>query len=275
MESKILFVVVLYNERLSDCNTYKTLLCNYDNYPLFVYDNSPISMNYHVRSNLFYVHDSSNPGISFAYNQAAIFAKENNYEWMLFLDQDTIFPSNIIQDYLISMENNPQIKMFLPRVMANNDYYMSPSISRFRISYLSLQAPIGIISLKKYTAINSGLLVNIDAFINVGGYDESVFLDFSDHEFIRRFRMKYESVFVIDSVCMQNFSSLTQSSDQKNKRFSLFCLSLINCNRRNLFDSFCVFIIIIKRMLVLLRQTNSLVPLKILISICLNKCKNK
>lgn len=231
---------------------------------LFVYDNS---MESHpvCCENITYIHDPQNSGLSVAYNTAARYAKENGYEWMLLLDQDTDFSNILIDDYINAIESHPEIKMFAPKVRCGKKY-MSPTKVWHRMGFLQDNVPIGIVTLSKYCIINSGMCVNVNAMIECGGYKEDVFLDYSDYQFIERFRIFNSNVFVIDKVIEQSFSVKLDNKDNTLNRFKLYCKSIKACDRNDFSDNFWYFVMVLKRGSSICLKYKTLSPIKTIFS---------
>lgn len=261
----ILLVVVLYKQSLWECNSYKTLIKNNIDVPLFVYDNSPTPQ--HGQSdfsvNVKYVSDISNPGLSFANNRAADYAKSIGVNWILLLNQDTFFPSNILKEYIEAVEQNPGIKLFAPPMEIDGGVYMSPVKVRFHSARPAKTVPQGVLSLKKYAPIDSGQLINVNALHEVGGYNENVPLDFCEYQFHRRLLRKYDTFFVLSTPCKQEFSDQVQNAEQKLKRYEIFCRCLKNCEKNGFFDRLAYCYVVFKRALSLVFFSGNLKSLKI------------
>lgn len=266
MESKdILFVVVLYNETLGDCNTCRTLVASNKDVALLVFDNSPSAMHPEGidRPNTVYVSRTDNPGLSYAYNYAAQYALEKGFGWLLLLDQDTEFTAGILSHYIAHANEHPNIMLFAPRMVVSDGRFISPVLKRFWGTKLERQAPRGVVSIKSHIPINSGMLINVEAFLKVGGYNNSVVLDFSDYQFIERFARHYDTFYVLSDICRQQFSDQVQSKKQKLTRFSIFCNCLKNCEKHSFKEYLFYFCIILKRTCSLIISTRSLAPVKI------------
>lgn len=263
MSFNILFVVVLYKENLYNTNTYRTLLMNSE-YPVYIYDNSPQNMHSvnEFNERFIYVSNEHNPGLSKAYNIAAQYALKNKFEWILLLDQDTIFPINILPSYIDAIQKNPQIKLFCPKHQLTNKLFLSPVKKRGKTGQLSNTVPNGVLSLYCYIPINSGLLVNIEAFWNVGGYNEKVRLDFSDYQFIEKFRTKYEYFYVLNEVCKQNFSNDEQDEKKLYARFLLYLESVKNCKKESVLDNFLYSYVVLKHTIALTIKVKRFIFLK-------------
>ena len=217
----ILFVIVLYKSRLEQSATYLSLLKSLSslelNIDLLVYDNSPDGTVDHFNSepkvSVTCIADSANSGVSKAYNIGAEIAAKMNKKWVLLLDQDTSFPSHTIQEYLLATNKYPDEKLFAPIMVANQKTIISPCYFKFMRGFSVSHVDAGINSLNKFSVINCGMCVDVDAFNKNGGYDERIKLDFSDHDFIRRFRKTIGDRFiVIDLTVCHSLSSATKNN---------------------------------------------------------------
>ena len=154
---KILCVLVLYHCKLQESRTYKTLGAN--NEHLLVFDNSENPQDItNIAPEAIYIHNESNIGLSACYNQAAKYAKKHEYEWLLFLDQDTDFDEVSISDYLKAIERNPSCKMFAPMVKCGV-YTMSPMKYKHHFALFSQKHYEGITSLHQLSRVSSSLFL--------------------------------------------------------------------------------------------------------------------
>lgn len=263
MKNRVLLCIVLYKVKLLQSKTYLSFVqSNYVR--LFVYDNSPEKQTIN-RPNTIYTHDPSNRGLSVAYNAAAKYAKENGYKWLLLLDQDTDFSNISIDDYAQAISDYPDVKLFAPKVNCGAKF-MSPAKVWNKMMFLQDIVPTGQISLSKYSLINSGICVNVDAMIECGGYNEKVFLDYSDFEFLERLKKLYPIAFVIDKEISQNLSVLSDDKSTTINRYSLFCRSVKHCERQKASDTFWFFVLVFKRGLSICVKKKTLKPIKIFIT---------
>lgn len=266
--ASILIVTVIFNQKLKDTNVWKTLLSKRQCCHAFIYDNSPSGLNSCIGNlppGFEYIHDPSNPGLSHAYNKAAEYASAHGIEWILISDQDTIFPDSALDIYRLFFERHEKPRMFIPKVKTATGMYLSPVKSHGYIASLAKNAPEGDIKLKDYAVINSGILVTTNSFLSCGGYNEDVFLDFSDYQFIERFADKYHSAYVINLELLQNFSNISDSPEKKLARFRLFRRSLSGFQSSRRLGRLQLRFIILKRALSLCISTRSLRPLALTI----------
>jgi len=251
--NSICLVIVLYQQKLCETRTYQSLISQYDfdgeQLGLFIWDNSSeASAPSELTSAAYYIHSDNNVGLSKAYNTAALYAQEHGFTWLLLLDQDTFFPPRIIEEYQKAIDENPSINLFSLKTKAGNGKYMSPCIMRHKIARLSDNAPTGSIDLSNYSLINSGLLVNIGAFNSIGGYNEMVYLDFSDHDFIGRFKRIHKEAFIIDKTSCQSFSSTEETDKEKlMARYKILCQCVKNCGKETVWENIDYLFMVFKR----------------------------
>ena len=226
-----LIVIVLYRQSLFECAVYQSLV-NAKGYAknspaLLIYDNSflPIDKSSYP-SELIYVHNPTNPGVSKAYNEAYKIARQLNKNWLLLVDQDTEFPSIILQDYSTAILANPQINIFVPSLLDAKGL-VSPFRTRWGKGRRIKPLNAALYSIKHYKIINSGMLISLDLFEKAGGYDERFALDYSDLSFLDRV-FKNESYFsLLPTQCPHDFSDTKVKPDllAELDRFKLFCKS--------------------------------------------------
>ena len=242
----ILAVIVVFNLKLEESWTLITLnrsLKKISEYlDIVVYDNSLHSdlVNGSVFRkgcfNIHYFHDPLNPGVSKAYNFAAAYGGLLEKSWMLVLDQDTSFPLNTFTKYVSAVQDNLSIKLFAPVLKISDGRILSPSRYWCKRGFGLKKIAFGLHGFKGLSPVNSGMMISLDAFNAVGGYDERVRLDFSDFMFIERFRRKFEQFCVVDVVGVQAFSDESTNVDLLNERFGWYCEGARNCEKGSVWD---------------------------------------
>ncbi len=216
----ILFVIVLYKCKLKYSDTFITLSESLKHYKyrfdLLVYDNSPEPSEESLEFpgiNLTYLSDTKNSGVSKAYNKGAEVAAGMNKKWMILLDHDTIFPVDTITEYLLAIKEYPGKKLFAPIVLIDDKKIISPAHFKFMRGFYSKKVNTGINNLVGYSIINSGMCINLEAFNKNSGYNELIKLDFSDHDFIKRFKKSIGNKFIIINLKVYHeLSSVTRNS---------------------------------------------------------------
>lgn len=123
------------------------------------------------------VANEDNVGVAGAYNQAARMAIDRGYEWMLLIDQDSVAPAGLVEQLLRGVARWGGQR--LPAVACPLSAGSEPSRH---------QSAVPDADMAVQTCINAGSVVRLAAWEGVGGYDESFFLDYVDHEFCFRCR---------------------------------------------------------------------------------------
>lgn len=231
-QEDLIAIVVIYNMELDHSKTFQSLnralKKNKQRLDLIVYDNSPNkqfhSEEFQLESfQVFYFSDANNPGVSKAYNTGFIRAEEMGKKWMLLLDQDTDFPENVFDKYLEAIQQSPKIKLFAPTLMTQHLIFSPSKYFLKRGFHLKVITP-GIYDLNSIVPVNSGIMVDRIAFGKVGGYKEDVKLDFSDFQFLQRFKKHYRNFAVVDLVCQHGFSDLDLTDiEDMEKRYAYYC----------------------------------------------------
>lgn len=273
---KILVVIVLYKIKLRDAiplqNLRQQLFQYNDRIGFYIYDNSPVwdeECLHRVElygSPFEYVSNTSNPGLSKAYNEACQYAENHSYDWLLLLDQDTTISDDAILKYLNEIDNGKEYNMFVPKVKVEGRGYMSPCIFKHKRGRFMNDFPSGKIETKNITVINSGLLIRVDSFKECGGYDNDVYLDFSDHDFFYRFKKLNPYIYVIDTEFQQDFTCLSTNMDTLKRRFTILCECVRAIKGKSLCDKINCFFVVLLRALHLTWITKSFSFIKILIS---------
>jgi rhamnosyltransferase len=224
---KVLFVIVLYKQALKSSNAFQSLAPVIAEHgkkiAVFVYDNS-LTPHADDTQCLRYIHDSSNAGVSRAYNAASVFAKVNGFKFLLLMDQDTHFPEKIFNSYSQAVAANPHIHIFAPVAKDSQRVYSPFRMIRGRGIALSVLKP-GVHSLKDVAVINSGLLISLEAFERTGGYDERFPLDFSDINFCERLAENCFKIYLINESIVHHHSSSVNT--EVKKRFDTYLAALV------------------------------------------------
>ena len=266
--NNILAVIVVFNLKLEESWTLITLNRSLEKISeyldIVVYDNSLHSdlVNGSVFRkwcfNIHYFHDSSNPGLSKAYNFAAYYGEFLEKSWLLVLDQDTSFPVDTFSKYFKAIQDNPSIKLFAPVLKISDGRIFSPSRYWFKRGFGVKKISFGVHGFKGISPVNSGIMIALDAYTAVGGYDEKVRLDFSDFMFIERFRKRFSEFYVVDVVGVQAFSDEEMNVGKLNDRFGWYCEGARNCEKGSVWDWWQYMVVVYVRASMLAWRTGSL-----------------
>lgn len=233
------FCIVTYKEVFHETITYRSLLNSIFNLTdeheinISVFDNTPLTeKKYSLKNEVLidrnvttrYITDNNNIGLARAYNILVADAQKNGCEWIVLLDQDTTLPSDFCRIYF-SLPSG--ILLHAPKVFSNSIMISPAKYNNYR-SVLIDNDSSGVTPLANLSCINSGLLVNIKLYKKVGGYNEKLFLDFCDHDFILRVKKDYNEINIIDTHVSQNFSNDIHTKHEAFQRYKLFLNDLSN-----------------------------------------------
>lgn len=247
MGEDILYVLVIYGCTVEQSVSFQTLIASSSKEigNLFAYDNSPVTQETTLNVAA-YVHDTNNSGLSKAYNEACKFAIAHGYKWLLLLDQDTQFPSNALEEYKKAASER-MAEMVVPRHKVCTGQYMSPTPYKLKTSCLQDDAPTGIVNFGRCCPINSGMMVSVESFQKAGGYEGSIWLDFSDICFIDKYKRHYSSFYVMSEVtCLQAFSGLDNDPQKVYRRFCIYLECARNFAKTRVGNAFVLLITILR-----------------------------
>lgn len=211
---EIFLVVVLYKTSLENSKTINSLENVIgEKVNLFVFDNSPIrqyeSDDFDFKSfKVRYHHDSTNPGLSVAYNYALDLASNINYPWLLLLDQDTTFTKQYIQEIKrldINKISNAVVAI-IPRVISVvGERIIAPTIMLLGGICRPIMLSSGVVT-TPISGINSGTLLRISYMNSINGFSEKYTLDMLDHWYFRKLFRDGKSVYLMESEIYQDLS---------------------------------------------------------------------
>ncbi|MDT2762720.1 glycosyltransferase [Enterococcus asini] len=179
MGKKIYIVIVLYKQKWVDIPSRDCIenLVHRDAVEMLIYDNSPEEQtaSFFEEQSVTYIHDSMNPGLASAYNQALSFAKD--FEWLVLLDQDTKLSSSFFYE-IAKAQPTDQVVSLVPQIFSGNQQ-ISPVFSNQYVSKKSIYPKEG--SYSEIMAINSASVLRVSFLKEIGGFNEEFPLDFLDH----------------------------------------------------------------------------------------------
>lgn len=133
------------------------------------------------------IENGKNLGIATALNVAMKFGFDNNFSWMLTLDQDSQCPKDYVNNMLEYVNLSKNLAIISPVIVDRNTGVVGHS--KKNKEYIDVR-----------TCISSGAIVSVEAWNNVGGYDDSMFIDSVDFEFCYRLRKQKYRIIQIESI---------------------------------------------------------------------------
>jgi rhamnosyltransferase len=239
---ELLVVLVIYQLSLEDSASFQSINENLKNssskVTLLIYDNSPnlavnLDRDNYQNWQIYCIHDPDNSGVSKAYNEGFNLAQKLKKKWLLLLDQDTEFALDVLEKYYRATQECDLSIIFAPMLFSDNGALYSPCKYKFNRGFPLKKASYGLQSNRNISLLNSGLLIAVDLFQKIGGYNEKLKLDFSDFEFIDRYRKISDNFFVINSRAIHEFSGDFDNNESAYKRFKRYCQSIRIMNQLN------------------------------------------
>lgn len=126
---------------------------------------------------------NDNKGIAFALNQILKKSKENDVEWLITLDQDSFALPGLVDNYMKYINESSVISMIC-------DWCRQDEVDSFKIE----EEGYSIIK-ECYT---SGNFIKVDEVINLGGFDEKMFIDYVDFDLCATIRENYYRIIKIN-----------------------------------------------------------------------------
>lgn len=229
-------LIVIYNKSCIESTTFK-FISNYSKkIKIIIFDNSTIdcgNKEYCEVNGISYYTMNQNIGLSRAYNFILNKIKLDKSNYLLILDDDTTLNDEYIKDVLESINQNAA-DVLLPLVWSKNEL-ISPSYLSFNCRVKRIKN-LRVINKRKITAINSGMVVRTDIYNDIK-YNENLFLDYVDHDFIKRVRENNYKIKILNSSIYQAFSrNEKQSLSNVKIRFNIYKKDFkkycINCNKK-------------------------------------------
>jgi len=113
-----------------------------------------------------------NIGISKSLNLALNYAKKQELEWLLTMDQDSIFLPLEIKKFIKSFKKIEKEELVIFSPLHNKKFILEEQNS----------------NQEKNTILTSANIINVNKSFNIGGFDEALFIDEVDHEFCLRLK---------------------------------------------------------------------------------------
>jgi len=144
---------------------------------IYVIDNSEATNKHIVDKiisikNVEYISNQKNLGIAAALNIGAQKAIEDNYEFLLTMDQDSKASEGMIETLYNIIKTNEQIAIAASEHFNPNIHKMDTTQKTYEVNY----------------TMTSGNLLRLCAYKQAGGFLEKLFIDYVDHEYCLRLR---------------------------------------------------------------------------------------
>ena len=180
---KVSAVVVWYNPSDEDKKNITSYLDGIDR--LYIVDNSESVNKYFNSDKIEYIYNGENFGIAKALNIGCELAIRDGFDWIITMDQDTIFDSsgiNKIKDYIM---NNDTSNYGIISPWHNTKLHKSKPDQEF-------DYPLDVMT--------SGNFLNLEVYLKNGKFKEEYFIDGVDMEYCLRLKKNGYQVLRINSI---------------------------------------------------------------------------
>ncbi len=248
-------IIVVYNKNVNNSLTYQCLK-KQENLQIIVCDNSTRDYDNKefVKNDGFcYIDMHGNAGLSKAYNKALDYIQYNNPHmkgFVMLFDDDTFIP-DIYFSKLRSEIQTKRSDIFLP-IVKDEVGILSPSVMK---KYYCHRAPenVWLVKQDELCGINSGMAIRLKIFKKYR-YNEKIFLDYVDHNFLRDMRKRHCRVSIMNVEIQQTFSSNIKDKEKELVRFKIFKKDINEFYREGFWNRFFFYYVITRRKMQLTRK---------------------
>jgi rhamnosyltransferase len=199
-KNNICAVITSYNPDLGFSDRLNVVLNQVDK--LIIIDNNSDSSTLALLNelskniNIHIIYNLINLGVAGALNQGILRAMDNNYPWILMLDQDTLISDVLVKEICLilnKLNDIEHVAIIGPSYNFENRRCFFRTKAEEASSYQEVKS-----------VITSGSLISLDIFEKIGPFRDDLFIDFVDTEYCLRARAKGYKVLKMRSVLMQH-----------------------------------------------------------------------
>lgn len=125
-----------------------------------------------------------NKGIAYALNEIVKYSKKKRKSWILFLDQDSISPNNLVDDFITAWYQCDHCGMLSPNIVYKNG---------------PVENPKELVTSKEW-CITSGSFTKTEIIEKTNGFDEKMFIDLVDFDICYQLKNLGYKIYQINSV---------------------------------------------------------------------------
>lgn len=167
---------------------------------IIIVDNSDYNISFELDESIIVLKNGENLGIAKAQNIGVEYCLSHNADFILFMDQDSLAPDNLVESLMKCYEQKSKEGLVgavgpLPYNRNNDKVYYINTVNKDKDSIV-----------KVGTLISSGSLIPKDILTQVGGMDDLLFIDMVDLEWCWRAVHKMNCNFYIDIQCCLSHS---------------------------------------------------------------------
>ena len=236
-------VVVVYNMSCDESPTCRALEQLKDSdLQILIYDNSTADFGNRAlceEKGWVYLGGNGNVGISKAYNACIDYLmNECKVDMLCLFDDDTHVDKTYFSSLRLACDGS-EGRIFVPLIYAGG-HLISPCIlgKAYRVTLFSNEEEALCYRGDCLSAINSGMALRLSLF-NDYRYDENIFLDGVDHNFVMDMRGRGERITVFPYKCDHSFSGIEKPSIESSlTRFRIYAKDYSYIFRNDMFSYF-------------------------------------
>lgn len=198
---KVAAGVITYNPDVSRLKECIFSIVNQVN-KLFVYDNCSYNIGdikdlLSQMENVELIISDKNKGVAYGLNEIVNACYDNQFDWLLALDQDSLCPHNLIAS--LSYHISPDCAIICPQTIDQRLHYKNDFVDHKKQSNIEYVD----------RCITAGSFLNIGVCKLIGGFDNFLFIDFVDFEYcFRAVANGYKILRVNNVVLEQEFGEM-------------------------------------------------------------------
>ncbi|WP_342220632.1 glycosyltransferase family 2 protein [Rickettsiella endosymbiont of Miltochrista miniata] len=200
----VLVNIVLYHPDKKKVLDLIDICSQYEKGKVLLFDNSEGSLSFEFdnNKNVFLFKSPKNVGVGGAHHAACQMAEEKNFDFVIFLDQDSQLPPDFINDMISGFY---RLKKLHPRLCAIGPTWKDPELGESKTRTLKdkirslLKAPN-----LKHVLISSGMLISVPTLKHIGYPKKEYFIDLVDTEWCLRALFKNYQIFMLSDVHMSH-----------------------------------------------------------------------
>lgn len=148
--------------------------------------------------------NGSNIGLPSAFNNSARIALKNNYDLMLLLDQDSVLQEYAVERMMAVYRELTERDVRLGGIAGNNIETVVLNENFLAGFYERIGYEVNRSYREVFFTWNSGFMIPLTVWQQMGGFDERYFLDCVDQEFCFRLRLSGMRIFLVDNATISH-----------------------------------------------------------------------
>ena len=203
---KVLIAIVLYRCGINESDSIKAITEYIDlhsksnNVEIHIFDNGEKEQ-INKSDKLIYHANCKNCYLSENYNKALTYCLNNNVDWLVLLDQDTMCPREYL-DIIFNGNLDEKKAAYVPKIQSPDGTKIAP----YTIG-IGFKKKYKIDNKSKLYSINSATILNVKYFYkNVHNFSDEFPLDFLDHWYFHKINSFGGAISLLDVVIIHNLS---------------------------------------------------------------------